>query len=219
MSLTKTLNYFLDFLAPRQNKNYTSIHSYLNQEEIMDIQRKAPPKISSDFLNLFDGLIVCGNYKNPLLADLIFRCKFFGELAIVDSLVDLICLSIEKLTIADAITFVPKDDKRSGERGYHLPELIAKKLGKRLNLKVLNLLEKTLNTPAQTNLSKKQRLHNLRKAFKVSDNGAKILKNYPGGKFWLIDDVITTGATLGACVETLKKFYKNLVIQPLVICG
>lgn len=97
---------------------------------------------------------------------------------------------------ADCITFVPSDKKRYKKRGYNQAELIAKALAERTTLPCLALLDKTKSTPNQARLDKETRVVNLKGAFSVVSK--------PPDHVVLVDDVMTTGATVNECAKTLK---------------
>lgn len=88
-------------------------------------------------------------------------------------------------------------------KGFSTPALIANELNKTLNIKVLNNFfgKKFFGIKAsQVGLSRFERLQNLKNAFWVKQ------KNLIKGKnIILIDDVITTGATINTCIKELLK--------------
>jgi len=96
---------------------------------------------------------------------------------------------------------VPLHKKRLRSRGYNQSEIIAKKISKRYGIAISsgNLI-KTRHTTAQMKLSKTLRIKNLINAFSVKNKA--IIK---GRKILLVDDVITTGATLNTCAHELLK--------------
>lgn len=96
---------------------------------------------------------------------------------------------------------VPLHKSRYRERGFNQSEIIAEEISNVTGLSVLkNALKRQKNTKDQTNLSPEQREENVRGAFVVTQpemiNGKKII---------LVDDVITTGATLSECARMLKQ--------------
>ena len=101
----------------------------------------------------------------------------------------------------DFIVPVPLHRVRKEERGFNQAELIAIALGKNLNLPLsLNNLVRIRNTPSQTLIKKKERLKNLKGAFRIKKPYRFLKRN-----ILLIDDVYTTGATTDECRKVLKK--------------
>jgi predicted amidophosphoribosyltransferase len=69
-------------------------------------------------------------------------------------------------------------------------------------------LRRVVNTTSQTGLDAEQRQSNLVDAFKVDEQAFKMIK-----KIALIDDVITTGATVSAIAKTIHAVYPNIEIE------
>ncbi len=97
----------------------------------------------------------------------------------------------------DSITAVPLHWQRRLIRGYNQSALIAKVLAKTFNKPYETLLTRTRPTQQQAKLPKEQRLGNVSGAFSA--------KSVKGKRIFLVDDVITTGATIEACREVLLK--------------
>ncbi len=101
---------------------------------------------------------------------------------------------------ADLIVPVPSSKKRLKERGYNQAELLSKQLSKLLGIKLeTDVLIKVRHTPPQTTLNYFERQKNLFGSFAV-ENQEKII----GKNVLLVDDVLTTGATINHCSEVLK---------------
>lgn len=99
----------------------------------------------------------------------------------------------------DAIIPVPLHASRMHKRGYNQSELIAEGIRSVTGIPVKkNLIKRSIKTPTQTHLSREERWNNVRDAFVLT--GAEL-----PGKILLLDDVLTTGATLEACVGTIQK--------------
>ena len=101
---------------------------------------------------------------------------------------------------------VPLHKKKLRERGYNQANLLAWELGKAVDMPVEhNLLVRTRNTPPQSRIGRgRLRRDNAAGAF-ASEQDA------PGWSCILVDDVCTTGSTLGACAEALAAAGANSV--------
>ncbi len=109
--------------------------------------------------------------------------------------------------VFDCITYVPMHKEAYKERGYNQCELLAKDVAKLLKLPCVDTLIKVKKTVPQHSIKKaKERKANLRGAFKVID------KKYLKGKtILLLDDIVTTGTTLGECCKTLQRAKPSLI--------
>jgi ComF family protein len=99
----------------------------------------------------------------------------------------------------DALLPVPLHPARLRERGFNQSVEIARPLSRMLDLPLLQgVAVRQRATSPQTALSAEQRLHNLRGAFAVR-------REVQGLRIVLLDDVITTGATLNELAGVLKE--------------
>lgn len=97
-----------------------------------------------------------------------------------------------------AVTPVPLHRRREWNRTYNQSELLARDLGRWWNIPVWKGLRRVEWTPPQSGLSGAARRRNLKHAFAVLDS--RIPRSV-----LLIDDVVTTGATLEACARALRR--------------
>jgi len=102
---------------------------------------------------------------------------------------------------ADLVLAAPLHWRRGRERGFNQAGLLAARAAKVWGLPFApQALERTKATTPQAGLSRVARLANVRGAFRVRDRRA-----VDGRRVVLIDDVMTTGATLDACARALKR--------------
>lgn len=97
---------------------------------------------------------------------------------------------------------VPLSARRLRERGYNQSLVLAKALATRRPAIIRSPLVRTRETPTQTRLTPEQRLANVADAFRVD---ATQLSGCGDRAVVLVDDVITTGATLNACARALSQ--------------
>jgi len=99
----------------------------------------------------------------------------------------------------DMIIPVPLHPKKEAQRGYNQSVLIGEGMSKVLHIPINDKsLIRVRQTESQTQKTRAQRLENMKDAFVVKDTSG--LK---GKHVLLIDDVLTTGATLEACALAL----------------
>ncbi len=136
--------------------------------------------------------------------DLVYALKYENSLWALDDLAK-IAEYAEGLVdyLEDAILVpVPLHSRKLRERGYNQSELVAREIGKRFNCVIsTSLLDRTVDTPSQTQFNRKDRYRNLRNAFSINPKG----KIESSQRYILVDDVFTTGSTLNACASVLRK--------------
>jgi ComF family protein len=106
---------------------------------------------------------------------------------------------------------VPLTSKKEKQRGFNQSQKIAKNLSLKTKIPLAsNLLLKTKETPPQAKTkNKKQRLKNLKDCFLVNQRFCN--PHFFSQTIILIDDILTTGATLKACASVLfRAGFKNI---------
>ena len=140
-------------------------------------------------------------YFEGVLRQAIHRFKYEGVPALAASLGELLHAGWQTIRPpGEVIVPVPLHPRRQRERGYNQAALLARSLGTRCGLPVLEeTLSRVRDTPPQTGLNAQQRKENMREAFRCRD------ESLAGKQVLLIDDVCTTGATLEACSVALRR--------------
>lgn len=213
------LGIILDLFFPRQNLYLSDFRGYLTDSEIESLQTPGYLKMEKNKTKQ-QSIFAVSSYKNEVIKDLILRAKFFGETEISKCLARLILKKTKALSPPDLITFVPPDPKRWKIRHYHLPQELAKNLSKLIKVPEIKILKKVVSTRPQTELDKEQRLVNLQGKFGLNTASSKYQIVINKGKtIWLLDDITTTGSTLGECEKVLNKNYPHLKIVKIVVAG
>jgi ComF family protein len=153
----------------------------------------------------FSAVVVPWRYDFPIDA-LVTRFKHQGKWPMGRLLAQMLGLTLEHrfaegLQRPDCLLPVPLARKRLRQRGYNQAQMLARWLGAQLGIATDDrLLQRVLETPAQQGLDAKARQRNLRKAFALAE-AAQVA----GRHFAVIDDVLTTGATVNAVTQLLIK--------------
>jgi len=127
---------------------------------------------------------------------MIHKIKYGADLSIIPGFAELIVrFDMTEFADIDCVVPVPLHLKRLRSRGLNQAVLLARLFfADRLALVHPDWLTRTRNTPPQTGLNKRARRGNLRGAFQVQKTGA-----IRGAVVCLVDDVFTTGTTVGEC--------------------
>jgi ComF family protein len=139
------------------------------------------------------------------LQEAVLRLKLFHKTRLAAVFADRIAtadLSDLNLRDFDLLVPVPLHKRRQADRGFNQSQLIARRLTRLLDVPLApHHLKRTRATPSQFQMtSKKERRENLKGAFSVNSRHP-----FGGRAICLVDDVVTTGSTLGACAEALLK--------------
>lgn len=212
-----------DSLSTRQG-NPSSIHPGLDMEMASYQALKRPDIACPLCAEKMPVAQVCGaclaappvyerlqvaTYFDDTMARLVHRLKFGEDLAVSRLLAELMAESIE-LGAVQALVPVPLHPTRLIERGFNQSDELAKQLAKRFELPVLTqLVERVKATSPQATLTAKEREQNVKKAFAMDS-----LQGLEGiHTIAIVDDVVTTGATVKQVAALLKKVKPDLTIQ------
>ena len=135
-------------------------------------------------------------------ANIVKGLKFGHRKYFAENIADMICSMKEHFEGVDVLTYVPISKDRLKQRGFNQAEEIAKGIGKKLDIPVIETLSKIAGGKHQVELSQTERYKNLIGSFVVCDNVKDKVK---GKVVMIVDDVFTTGSTLNECSKMIKK--------------
>jgi ComF family protein len=148
----------------------------------------------------FEKVIAVGKYTG-VLRELIlkFKEKDFLKMVLGNLLLEILAKNID-INQFDLIAAVPLSKKKEFGRDYNQSQLLAEFLGRHLSKKVISKnLVRVKDTKPQFELSRAERLVNLKDAFFVKDSSVFKNKNIV-----LVDDIATTCSTLEECSTVFK---------------
>ncbi|MDR7869445.1 MAG: ComF family protein [Tissierellaceae bacterium] len=155
--------------------------------------------IHSSFINKAYYTLIYNRYIRDIVADYKFNKKSY----LYKPLGELMLETIREKNILgiDLIMYIPSHRRKEAQRGYNQAELLATYIGKQINIEVShNNLVKLKYTRDQNKLNRFERLGNLYGSFKVKNR-----EEIKAKRILLIDDIITTGATMEECSKELIK--------------
>ncbi|MGC8981654.1 MAG: ComF family protein [Minisyncoccia bacterium] len=161
---------------------------------------------------LIKSLITFSDYtENKVVSDLIKIGKIYGYRKIFEFFGNLISREMKKLDSINfdflkncKIAYIPLTKKVERLRGFNQAKILADVLSKEFGIEIFDGLIKIKDTKLQTELSFEERFKNIESAFESIKQSPKNLI--------LIDDVVTTGATLLEASKKLKeRGAKNIV--------
>lgn len=145
-------------------------------------------------------------YEEPLVTA-IHRFKYQSQLVLGRPLGALMAQALESdggrdldAATVDVVCPVPLHDSRLRERGFNQSEVLAEAVGQAIARPVKLLLERTRPTLPQVDLPAESRAANVRGAF-----APRLTEVIEGKTVLLVDDLLTTGATLGECAGSLRR--------------
>ncbi len=171
-----------------------------------ECEKKLPYTVGDSAMQKFPFIDKCVSplyYKDKVRAS-VHRYKFGGcsaysrrYAALMSDCVEnnLDCRSI------DVISWIPLSKKRLRQRGYDQARLLAEEIAAKTGLPCRQLLQKVKNNGAQSlTRDAKQRRENVAGVYAL-DDGADV----SGLRILLVDDVVTTGATMSEAARILRK--------------
>jgi ComF family protein len=138
------------------------------------------------------GVAAVGRYEG-LLRDLVVALKFRNRRRVAQVLAEHLVRRLRPT--ADLVTWAPTSPRRIGRRGYDQAELLARCVARELGVPCRRLLYRAHGV-AHTGLSRQQRLH--------SGVAFRARRGRGSPRVLVVDDVVTTGASLQAALQALR---------------
>lgn len=156
-------------------------------------------------------------YEYDSMALSIYRFKYGGRREYADFYGEEMAAHLGgfvRQTGPDALIPIPLHRSRQRSRGYNQAALLARALGSRLDVPVLeDYLIRAKNTAPLKRLNPQERQNNLKKAFKIIRNDVKL------NTAILVDDIYTTGCTMDEAAATLATAGVEKVWFVALACG
>lgn len=139
-----------------------------------------------------------------VLKELVHQFKYGGKLALGRDLSGLLSDFLydhpEILEDVAAVTFVPIASDRLIKRGFNQSKILAKHISDSYGIPLVDCIRKIKTTKNQNELARDERLENLKGAFSAGKG-----PGLSGLTILVVDDIMTTGATLNECAKALVK--------------
>lgn len=148
--------------------------------------------------------------KQGKVQNLIHHLKYRRQREVGIELGRLFGIELQKsplFTNIDFIIPVPLHPKKLRKRGYNQSLVIAEGLSKSMSIEIFTGLQRKIHSSTQTKKSRYERWENVKDIFEVINP-----KEIENKSILLIDDVLTTGATLEACATVLSEI-PNITIS------
>jgi ComF family protein len=169
---------------------------------------------TGDGISPYDKIVRLGVFDDPLKA-IIHQMKYHRRWPLAEVLADRLLhhenvkgLLSETKPRETRLVPIPLYHWRQVSRGYNQSEVIARRIGKECKFKLVQPVIRLRHTETQTHLSRTKRVENLKDAFALTN-----ARGVKGKHVIVVDDVMTTGATLQSVGRLIKQ------AEPATLCA
>ena len=154
------------------------------------------------------GDVVVATAYTGRVRDVLLGFKYHNRRPLAAHLAGILAQRLgDRVEVVDVVTWAPTSPHRRRERGFDQAELIARRVAAQLGLSCRRLLEREARRGPQTGLTRQARLDGPRFWVRPSVAGKAVL---------VIDDVVTTGATLSSASRALQAGGASAVVLAAV---
>ena len=150
-----------------------------------------------------DFALTSFSYRSPAVKKALLKLKYSSASDIAKELAAVVSSDLApylKYGVKPVICEIPMTSKRKRKRGFNQAEILARHVAKFLNLEYRPLLTKIRETRPQAEIKdREERLKNIKGVFAMKENFS------PSPFVVVVDDIITTGATMNEAARVLKK--------------
>ncbi len=181
-----------DYLPEGQRGLCATCREWAEQE--METVYCAPPEHT-------DAMICAARYRG-YMRGVVTDLKFHGKRANVPPMAELMAQAWEKrgMAMPDVITCVPVSPTRARSRGFNQSEALAREIARRWDVPFAHTLKRRMLARRQSELHAGERWENARRTYVARDDAG-----VSGKTVLLVDDIVTTGATVSVCAGLLRE--------------
>ena len=160
-------------------------------------------------LPIQQGITLCYYHRSSNTHLLLQEMKYKGRIDLCQCTGQLLVHPLRQTDFFQSIDFIvpiPLSRQRQRWRGYNQAEHISKGISKETQIPVLpDLLIRHIDNESQTHKSATERMENVKGIFRVNERArlSRLVSSTKPPHFLVVDDVITTGATVSSAIQTL----------------
>lgn len=160
----------------------------------------------------FGRAVALADYASPATRAWVLAVKHGGRADLAERLGELLGVRLASELAGDPRRFdactlvpVPLHPMRALERGFDQAALLAAAASRTSGVPCVRALARSRATPPQGATGAGSRAHNVRDAFRGARFRPWVVRAVAGRETWLVDDVLTSGATADECARVLKR--------------